>query len=79
MDEQDHQARQHHRHRPQAGALERGSGQEGTTGPDRAGVDHENLHRTKGRNMMNFFTILGIGVVAYLFVFKLLPWIEGEK
>jgi hypothetical protein len=29
--------------------------------------------------MMNFFTILGIGVVAYLFVFKLLPWIEGEK
>ena len=29
--------------------------------------------------MMNFFTILGIGVAAYLFVFKLLPWIEGER
>lgn len=26
-----------------------------------------------------FFTVLGISTPAYWFVFKLIPWIEGES
>lgn len=29
--------------------------------------------------MVNFFTYAGVVAVAYLFVFKLLPWLEGER
>jgi len=29
--------------------------------------------------MMNFFTYAGVATIAYLIVFKLLPWLEGER
>lgn len=29
--------------------------------------------------MINFFTYAGVAAVAYLFVFKMLPWFEGER
>lgn len=29
--------------------------------------------------MMNFFTYFGVAAATYLFVFKLLPWMEGER
>lgn len=29
--------------------------------------------------MINFFTYAGVAAIAYLFVYKLLPWIEGSN
>lgn len=29
--------------------------------------------------MVNFFTYAGVAAIAYLIVFKMLPWFEGEK
>lgn len=29
--------------------------------------------------MVNFFTYLGVAAAAYLFVYKPLPWVEGER
>ena len=29
--------------------------------------------------MINFFTYAGVAAVTYLLVFKILPWLEGER
>ena len=29
--------------------------------------------------MINFFTYAGVAAMAYLFVYRLLPWLEGER
>ena len=29
--------------------------------------------------MITFFTYTGVIATAYLFVFKMLPWLEGER
>lgn len=29
--------------------------------------------------MINFFTYVGVATTAYLFIYKLLPWLEGSN